>query len=155
MYIHIKYVYKCYVIFIHNNIYSYLNTTLCTTYTYLSTYMHIYTYTYSCFMSILTSWNHTECLCQQGRPMFLKVPEWNKPGVKRKQAWEHWPVTPPVLSVTLGSPSSLFSGGRAVTKGCWNQCIPAKWPFNPGSPTTLCHFLNWHLHGRWRKWPSR
>ena len=58
-------------------------------------------------------------------------------------------------AVLFLSPPALPTLCSPVGSCCWDQRIPAKRPFNPGSPTTLHQFPNWHLHGRWRKWPSR
>ena len=58
-------------------------------------------------------------------------------------------------SVLFLLPLALPALCSPVGNCCWNWCIPVKWHFNPDIPTTLCCFLNWHLHGRWRKWPSK
>lgn len=47
--------------------------------------------------------------------------------------------------------SSLFSCGQLLLE-LVHSCQVA---FPTDIPTTLCCFLNWRLHGRWRKWPSK
>lgn len=75
-----------------------------------------------------------------------------------QKAWsERSMVSSPALSqfcplfIAPGSPSPLFCCGQLLL----DLLHPDEWHFNPGIPTTLCYFLNRHLHGRWRKWPSK